>query len=691
MSLALLAPLAGAAGAPPAGSLSIATLGTATILLLFILSLGTAGLGILGAQRRSERLIEGAVQGTYASFGLAAFASSLIIYAFLSGDYSIQYVQHTSDAAMPLFYKITAFWGGLDGSLLFWVLLHTLFGSLAVRANRLRHRELIPHVVAVLATITTFFVGLLLFIKDPFSQFLLDVPSQGRGLNPLLQNFYMIIHPPSLYLGYVSLAVPYAFGMAALLTGQVDAAWQRSVRRWVLFSWMFLTFGLILGGLWAYEELGWGGYWAWDPVENAGLLPWFTATAFLHSVMIQERRGMMKAWNLVLIIVSFLLTIVGTFMTRSGVVQSVHAFGSDPVLAWTFGAFMLLIVLVSFGLLFWRLPLLRSRGELESVMSREFAFLVNNWLFLVCALFVLGATMWPTFTEWRMILAERYPDLLGWQNPGERVVIGPPFFNQYMRPLGLALLLLTGIGPLLAWRKTSTESLVRQFAAPLVVGAVVTGIARGLGLVSPWGLACLGLCGFTFWTIVQEFYRGVALRRKQRPQGVLEALISLVLRARRRYGGYIVHLGVVLMFLGWAGNAYKLEKKVQLKPGESYALGAYVIRHDGLRATEDWQKEMITADIAVLRDDEVKDVLHPARWWYYQLPEQPTTEVSRYMTAGEDVYVSMQEVDMTTGWTQLSLYINPLINWIWIGFGVMLAGSLVCVGTRKSDAGGDDV
>lgn len=669
--------------------MSIATLGTATILLLFLQSLATIGLAAVGAHRRSERLIEASVQSTYAGFGLAAFASMLIVYAFLAGDYSIQYVQHTSDSAMPLFYKITAFWGGLDGSLLFWVFLHTLFGSLAVKANRERHRELIAHVVAVLGVVTAFFVGLLLFIKNPFSEFLLDVPVKGRGLNPLLQNLYMIIHPPSLYLGYVSLAVPYAFGMAAMFTGQVDASWQRSVRRWVLFSWMFLTFGLILGGLWAYEELGWGGYWAWDPVENAGLLPWFTTTAFLHSVMIQERRGMMKAWNLNLIILSFLLTIVGTFMTRSGVVQSVHAFGADPVLAWTFGGFMAVIVIVSFGLLIWRLPLLRARGELESVMSREFAFLVNNWLFLVCALFVLGATMWPTFTEWRMILAEKFPALLGWQDPGERVVIGPAFFNQYMRPIGLALLLLTGIGPLLAWRKTTGANLVRQFRWPLLVGTVAAIVPWRLGIDSPWGLACFGLCGFTAWTIMQEFYNGVALRRRQRPQGIVEAMISLVLRARRRYGGYIVHLGIVLMFFGWAGNAYKLERKVTLKPGETFALGAYEIRHDGLRATEDWQKEMITADIAVLKDGVLKDTLRPARWWYYQLPEQPTTEVSRYMTAGEDVYVSMQEVDMTTGWTQLSLFINPLVNWIWMGFAVMLAGSLVCVGTRKSEAGED--
>jgi hypothetical protein len=363
------------------------------------------------------------------------------------------------------------------------------------------------------------------------------VPAQGRGLNPLLQNLYMIIHPPSLYLGYVSLAVPYAFGMAAMITGQVDAAWQRSVRRWVLFSWMFLTFGLILGGLWAYEELGWGGYWAWDPVENAGLLPWFTATAFLHSVMIQERRGMMKAWNLSLIITSFLLTIVGTFMTRSGVVQSVHAFGSDPVLAWTFGGFMLLIVVVSYGLLVWRLPLLRSRGELESVMSREFAFLINNWLFLVCALFVLGATMWPTFTEWRMILAEKFPRHARLAGPGRARDDRAGVLQSVHAADRAVAAAADGVGPLLAWRKTTTRSLVNQFLAPLLVGVVATIVPFALGIESPWGLACFGLCGFTSWTIVQEFYRGVALRRKQRPQGILEAMISLVLRARRRYGG----------------------------------------------------------------------------------------------------------------------------------------------------------
>ncbi len=461
--------------------MTLATLGTITILLLFLLCLGTLGLSMVGAYRRSERLIERAVQGVYATAAVAAFASSLIIYAFVAGDYSIQYVQKTSDAAMPLFYKITSFWGGLDGSLLFWVLLLSLFSAVAVRANRQRHRDMIAHVIVVLAVINLFFIGLLIFLKNPFEPYLLDIPTEGRGLNPLLQNYWMVIHPPSLYLGYVSLAVPYAFGMAAMMTGQVDSAWQASVRRWTLFSWMFLSLGLVLGGLWAYEELGWGGYWAWDPVENAGLLPWFTATAFLHSVMIQERRGMMKVWNLVLVIVSFWLSIVGTFMTRSGVVQSVHAFGEDPVLARAFGVFIGIILVVSFGLLFWRLHLLRARSELESMASREFAFLVNNWILLVMGLFVLGATMWPTITEWasEADLSDS-PELLQMIQErwfSKRVTIGPPFFEKVMVPLGLALLLLMGIGPLLAWRKTSPKSLQEQFLIPILAGALGTGIA----------------------------------------------------------------------------------------------------------------------------------------------------------------------------------------------------------------------
>ncbi len=692
--------------------MTISTLGTVSILLLFLLCLATASMAALSAHLRSERLAEGATAGMHGIFGLAAFSSSLLVYAFLAGDYSIQYVQQNGHPAMPIFYKITAFWGSLDGSLLFWVLLLSLFSSLAIRANRQRHRSLIPHAVLVLSVILGFFAALLVFLKNPFNPFLLSdvgMPApQGKGMNPLLQNPYMICHPPSLYLGMVSLAVPYAFGMAAMMTGNVDARWQRSMRRWVLFGWLFLGIGLVLGGLWAYEELGWGGYWAWDPVENAGLFPWLTCTAFLHSVMVQERRGMLKVWNLLLIIASFWLTIFGTFLTRSGVVQSVHAFGEDPQLAWTFGAFMVVILVVSFGLLIWRLPLLRSRNELESVLSREFAFLLNNWLFLLAAFFVAGATIYPTLRDWAGALATDFESFRGfafaigmfdeqeWLSNAaagrplfDRITIGPSFYNKYMVPIGLALMFLTGFGPLVAWRKSSTESLIKQFLGPLIVGSAIGVVAfvsveqlHGVRL-GVAGTTCFALSGFTLWTIMQEFYRGVAVRRRNRKQSVVDALVGLVTRARRRYGGYIVHLGVVLMFFGWAGNAYKIERKLGIKPGEVVDLGPYQIRHDGAIATEDWQKDMLSVRFSVLQDGEKVDELTPAKWWYYQSPDMPTTEVARHMTVGGDAYASIDDVDMTTGWTRANLYYNPLVNWVWVGFTVMIMGGIICLGTRK--------
>lgn len=703
----------------------ISTLGTGAILLLFLLSVATACLAIVGAVRRSERLIEGAVHGIHGVMAVAVFGSMLLVYAFLAGDYSIQYVHQNSHPAMPVFYKITAFWGSLDGSLLFWVLLLSVFSSLSIRANRVRHRALIPYAVATLAIIIGFFAALLVFQKNPFEPYSVLSSAQlgnGKGLNPLLQNVYMICHPPSLYLGMVSMAVPYAFGMAAMITGQVDAGWQQSVRRWVLFSWLFLSIGLILGGLWAYEELGWGGYWAWDPVENAGLLPWLTCTAFLHSIMVQERRGMLRVWNLVLVILSFFLTIFGTFLTRSGFVQSVHAFGEDPVLKWTFMAFMVVILLVSFGFLLWRLPMLKARNELESVLSREFAFLVNNWLFLVSAMFVGIVTIYPSLTEiegFRSFHNAVIHPVLGIFDGDakpitERITIGPAFYNHYMVPVGLALLLLTGIGPLVAWRKTTGKLLVKQFTVPMtagVVGVLIAAFAVPLvelseldvvlpeqgwklwkmrleGVRSVTGLTCFGLCAFTMFTIVQEYWRGIAVRRRHRKQSIMEALIGLVMKARRRYGGYIVHLGIVLMFFGFAGNSYKLERKMGIYPGQTVEIGNYEVRYDGVRATQDWQKDMLTLELTALVDGEEVGELGPARWWYYQLPEQPTTEVSRLMTAKGDLYSSIADVDVTTGWARLHLYYNPLVNWVWVGFAVLLAGGVICIGTRKGDAEG---
>src|SRR5262245_835500 len=360
----------------------MASLGALLLLIAFVTAAYTVAAAVAGARRRNSRLIESAIGAFYTVAATMTVASGVIIYAFVAGDYSIRYVRRYSDSVQPLFYKITSYWGGLDGSVMFWVFLLSVFGAVAVKVNRERHRELIPYVVAVIASVEMFFLFLMVIHNNPFTTYLTELPTDGRGLNPLLQNFYMAIHPPTMYLGFVGLTIPFAFGMAALFTGYLDDSWLRAVRRWTMFSWFFLSLGLTLGMIWAYEELGWGGYWGWDPVENAGMLPWFTATAFLHSVMVQERRGMLRVWNVTLVIITFVLTIFQTFMTRSGVVQSVHAFGEDPALGRMFIIFMVAIVTVGFGLVLYRLPMLKARNELGSWASRAGEFLANKW-FLV--------------------------------------------------------------------------------------------------------------------------------------------------------------------------------------------------------------------------------------------------------------------------------------------------------------------
>src|SRR4030095_3261117 len=478
-----------------------------------------------------------------------------------------------------LFYKIPSYWGGLDGSIMFWVFLLSVFGALAIHVNRERHRELIPYVVATIAVVQMFFLYLMVVHKNPFTTFLSSAPAEGEGLNPLLQNYWMAIHPPSLYVGFVGMNIPLAFGIAALITGHLDDSWLRAVRRWTLIGWLFLSFGLVLGMIWAYEELGWGGYWGWDPVENAGLLPWFTATAFLHSVMVQERRAMLRVWHVTLVIVTVLLTIFGTFMTRSGVVQSVHAFGEDRQLAYLFTIFMLAVLAVSFGFVIYRLPLLRSRHELDSWASREAAFLANNWILLFAALFVLFATMFPTLSE---------------AVTGERLTGGPPFFNKWMAPIGLALLLLTGIAPLLAWRKTTLTNLRDEFLWPVAatIAGTVTLVLLGVRIWSS-GL-CFALCIFVTGSILQEFWRRARVRQETTGTDVVTALIGLVGRNKRRYGGYIVHVGIVLIFLGFAGDGFKREEQVLLHPGQQTTVGHYTVRHDRVQVTDDGTQQMIT-------------------------------------------------------------------------------------------------
>jgi len=586
----------------------------------------------------------------------------VIVNAFITGDFSIKYVVHYSDSVQPLFYKITSYWGGLDGSIMFWVFLLSVFGSLAVYVNRERHRELIPYVVATISTVQMFFLYLMVAHRNPFQQYLGAAPADGEGLNPLLQNFYMAIHPPSLYTGFVGMTIPFAFGIAALATGHLDDSWLRAVRRWTMFSWLFLSFGLTLGMIWAYEELGWGGYWAWDPVENAGLLPWFTATAFLHSVMVQERRSMLRVWNVTLVIMTFFLTIFGTFMTRSGVVQSVHAFGDDPVLARLFTGFMILILTVSFGLVIWRLPLLKARNELDSWMSREAAFMVNNWVLLFSALFVLFATMFPTLSE---------------AVTGERLTVAAPFFNKWMVPIGFILLFLTGVGPLLAWRKSSLTNLRDSFIFPVGLALATAGALAALGMRVWVSGLCFALCAMVFGTIAQEFWRGGNIRRKNTGTDMLTAMIGLVGRNKRRYGGYIVHVGIVLIFLGFAGNGFKKDAQLLLKPGEQATVGKYTIRNDGLKVSDDGQKQATTAYLAVFEGGKQIDTLYPAKWAYRNHENEPTTEVAIRRTFAEDLYIvlAFQPSDLATQTATLQITVSPLVNWIWFGFGIMALGT----------------
>jgi cytochrome c-type biogenesis protein CcmF len=601
----------------------MAGLGYYLLLTAFVVCAYAVAASVAGARRRSQRLIESGVGAFYLVAAIMSVASSVIVYAFVAGDYSIKYVQRYSDSVQPLFYKITSYWGGLDGSIMF-------------------------------------FLFLMIIHNNPFETFLTESPADGAGLNPLLQNFYMVIHPPTMYTGFVGLTIPFAFGMAALITGYLDDAWLRAVRRWTMISWLFLTIGLGLGMIWAYEELGWGGYWGWDPVENAGLLPWFTATAFLHSIRVQEQRGMLRVWNVTLVILTFFLTIFGTFMTRSGVVQSVHAFGEDPELARMFIIFMIAILTVSFGLVIYRLPLLRARNELDSWVSREAAFLANNWILLFSAFFVLFATMFPTISE---------------AVTGERLTVGPPFFNKWMLPVGLMLLLLTGVGPLLAWRKSTVSNLRNQFLVPTAVALAVSGALVALGVRVWTSGICFALCGFVLGTIGQEFWRGARVRQGATGTDVFTALIGLVARNKRRYGGYIVHVGIVLIFLGFAGEGFKQDEQVLLRPGQQAAVGDIVVRLDAIRVTDDGQKQMITGHTTVFRDGEELAKMYPAKFFFRKHEDEPTTEVAIRRSISEDIYLVMPAFNLEEQSASMEIVVNPLVNWVWVGFGIMALGT----------------
>lgn len=662
----------------------------------------------LAAGRGRPRLLTAARLGAYATCALVLFGVLLLAYAFQTHDFRIRYVSRYSDRSMSTVYLLTSLWGGQDGSLLWWSLLLSFYTAAVVAWLKGRYRELQPFIIATLMVIIAFFSVLMLFSANPFETNIAGARPDGEGLNPLLQNYWMIIHPPALYTGFVGCAVPFAFCVAALVTGRLDNEWIVATRKWMLFAFLFLSIGNVLGMRWAYEELGWGGYWAWDPVENAACLPWFTAAAYVHSTMIQERRNMLKVWNVFLICLTFFLTIFGTFLTRSGIISSVHSFAQSEIGTF-FVYFMGLIAGVALGLIVWRLPLLRARAEIETVASREAMFVVNNWALVGAMTFILIATMFPKLSEL-------------WQ---ETVTVGPPFFNRWLAPIGLTIFALMGLAPLFGWRKTSEGALKQAFRWPLI--AFVTAGALHFAFGSRFGYPALvprdpfypGLVGvilqkvgslapvvtialsaFNVAVIVQEFQRGVAARRRSadkrgEPEGVLVALFNLVAKNRRRYGGYIVHLGIVGMFIGFVGGAWNLEREVTLTPGQTTEIGDFKLEYLGTRMCPgnpkcspeeeaDLNKRMLFADFRVHQNGRDLGTIHPAKFFFAKSPDGPTTEVSLLQSMRQDLYSVIGSVDPQTKRGTFRFHVNPLVMWIWSGGFVLILGACVSLWPEAS-------
>lgn len=625
-----------------------------------------------GAQKRIAELIQSAQNASLALFALLTLAVLGLEHALLASDFRFEYVASYTSLSLPPFYKMTALWAGQGGSLLFWVWLLSTYIMLVIYNYRNDFERLLPYALGTLSVICIFFLSLIIFVPhaQPFAM-LPQAPVDGRGLNPLLQHPAMAIHPPVLYLGYVGFAVPFAFAFGSLLSGQVENRWVRAVRRWTIVPWFFLGIGMLLGGKWAYMELGWGGYWAWDPVENAAFMPWLTGTAFLHSIMIQEKKSMLKIWNMVLIILTFLLSIFGTFLTRSGVISSVHTFTQSEI-GPLFLSFVIASTIISFAVLYLRKDLLKSEIRIESVVSRESAFLINNVVFVGLCFAVFWGTVFPVISE-----AVR----------GVKITVGPPWFNSVNIPIFLFLLFLTGVGPLVAWRKSSPAYLKRLFLKPILTG-VITSVALALaGMRHAYALISFGLCAFVVATIVAEFHRGARARMRTHEESYFRALIALLNKNRRRYGGYIVHFAIVLMVFGITGAAFDKEVEASLARGESIQVGRYTATYEGFDAREDAHKQVFEAQLTLTRDGRLIQRLNPQRHFYFA-QEQPTTEVAVYSTFLEDFYVVLAGWEENANKASFHFYVKPLVNWLWIGGMILAVGTVITLlPTRREKVG----
>jgi cytochrome c-type biogenesis protein CcmF len=641
-------------------------LGSLAILLAFCVSLYAVVASVIGRLKNKPFLLVSGQRAVYSVFALLSLASGILIYSLMTSDFRFAYVAAHSNRTMPILYKFAAWWGGQEGSLLLWSWLLSTYAAVVAFTNRRRHRDFMPWVLGILGTVQTFFLVLNNFVANPFQMLASDklivaVPD-GNGLSPLLQYPAMAIHPPMLYLGYVGFTVPFAFAIGSLITRQPGEAWIHTTRRWTLVTWLFQSTGVMLGAIWAYHVLGWGGYWGWDPVENASLLPWLSGTAFLHSVMMQEKKGMMKVWNIVLISATFFLCILGTFLTRSGIVQSVHAFARSDIGKY-FVTFLAIGIAATIFLILDRLSYLKSESQLESVISRESSFLFNNLILLASCFAVLWGTLFPVISE---------------AATGDKISLDADWYNRLMVPIGLFLLVLTGVGPLFAWRRTSVDSLRRNFQYPGIASLVLVGVLFAAGIRHFYALISFGFCLFVGLTVAIEFVKGGRSIAAKNSMNLVRAMVELTHRNTRRYGGYLVHMGIVLMFIGFTGHAFNVNEVKEVAPGDTMKIGSYELRMKDMLQGQTENYQWHRAVMEVSKNNEVLGTLEPEKR-FYTASRQGTSEVAVRKRINEDLYLNFGGMSDDNARAVIQAYIFPLVSWIWVGTLVLIGGTFICL------------
>lgn len=646
----------------------LSMIGSISVIVALLAAVVVTVAGIVGGFRRNETLIDVARWGSYLMFAAMSVAFVTMEVALLSHDFSVEYVSRVGSRETPPYYTAISLWSSLDGSILFWGWILSAYSALIAYVQRDSHSRLTPFATGVMGFVSIFFFGLLAGPASPFGT-VFPVPANGPGPNPLLQNHPLMgLHPPMLYFGFVGLTVPFAYAIAALLSGKLDEEWIRTTRRWTVAPWAFLAVGIVGGAWWSYEVLGWGGYWAWDPVENASFLPWLTATAFLHSVMVQERRGMLKTWNLTLIISTFLLVLFGTFLTRSGVLESVHAF-TEGIIGPLFLGFIAIIAIVSLALIGWRSDRLHAPGHLDGVVSRESAFIFNNLLLVAFTFTVLLGTTFPLIVE---------------AINQNRVSVGPPYFNKVSIPIGLILLFLMGVGPALPWRRTTPEKLRRTFIVPTLVGLSCAAVVFALGMREVWPVITIGLAGFVMTTIVTEFHKGISARKRIGGVSTPVALWQILTRNNRRYGGYVVHAGIVVIIVALAiSGTWRAEREVTLNQGEHMVLGDYVVQFDEVWGEQQLQRFVVASKFTVFREGKEIGTLQP-RMNYYTGSQQPIATPAVRSSLKEDLYLTLMAFDQERGaYATVRAILNPAVPWLWIGGMIVALGGILAVAPQR--------